>query len=520
MTYQDRLRLNKNNNKLTKRTMPWRALAFALVCFTNPLLAQAYTVGHAQVISASGQPLVVSIPLRNLTANDLTQIQAKVSAPAQWQSAGLKPPVTIESITVEVLPAPVNDPSQRLIKISSTERAQGVVVDLLIEIVTPSGVKPVQASIIVLPAVTIATPGGQTLNVQRGDTLWSIAEKYPTAGANVYQSLLALFRVNPNAFIDKNMNLLRTGATLNLPTSAQVLAINAADAQRIFNLQLQAFNAMRGGRAAPATPAVKSLSAAPNQPMSKGLLDTPVDKQANSGNEVRLASPDAATQQADQNTSAARQASDEKARIQALQDNLSAKGSMPSGSNSNSVASNGANSNGANSNGANSNGANNNGANSNGASSNGANSNGSNSSSSINSNSSSSGAGSNNVASQNGQGTNNQNLSASAPKPSATPSGSTTNSERQFAILSTVENTFNSVRSWLVNNTFIAAIILLAIITWLITLFMKNASNRRNEDSLEYTNSTADLQQRAFNEKLGSIDLNLNDDSKDTEKKI
>jgi pilus assembly protein FimV len=505
MTYQDHLRLNKNNNKLTKRTMPWRALAFALVCFTNPLLAQAYTVGHAQVISASGQPLVVSIPLRNLTANDLTQIQAKVSAPAQWQSAGLKPPVTIESITVEVLPAPVNDPSQRLIKISSTERAQGVVVDLLIEIVTPSGVKPVQASIIVLPAVTIATPGGQTLNVQRGDTLWSIAEKYPTAGANVYQSLLALFRVNPKAFIDKNMNLLRTGTTLNLPTSAQVLAINAADAQRIFNLQLQAFNAMRGGRAAPATPAVKSLSAAPNQPMSKGLLDTPVDKQANSGNEVRLASPDAATQQADQNTSAARQASDEKARIQALQDNLSAKGSIPSGSNSNSVASNGANSNGANSN---------------GASSNSANSNGSNSSSSINSNSSSSDAGSNNVASQNGQGTNNQNLSASAPKPSATPSGSTTSSERQFAILSTVENTFNSVRSWLVNNTFIAAIILLAIITWLITLFMKNASNRRNEDSLEYTNSTADLQQRAFNEKLGSIDLNLNDDSKDTEKKI
>lgn len=490
MTYQDRLRLNKNNNKLTKRTMPWRALAFALVCFTNPLLAQAYTVGHAQVISASGQPLVVSIPLRNLTANDLTQIQAKVSAPAQWQSAGLKPPVSIESITVEVLPAPVNDPSQRLIKISSTERAQGVVVDLLIEIVTPSGVKPVQASIIVLPAVTIATPGGQTLNVQRGDTLWSIAEKYPTAGANVYQSLVALFQANPKAFIDKNMNLLRTGVTLNLPTAAQVLAINSADAQRIFNVQLQAFNAMRGGRAAPAAPAVKSLSAAPIQPMSKGLVDTPVDKQANSGNEVRLASPDAATQQADQNTSAARQASDEKARIQALQDNLSAKGSMPSGSTSNSVASNGATSNG------------------------------STSSSSINSNSSNSGLGSNNVASQNGQGTNNQNLSASAPKPSATPSGSTTSSERQFAILSTVENTFNSVRSWLVNNTFIAAIILLAIITWLITLFMKNASGRRNEDSLENTNSTAELQQRAFNEKLGSIDLNLNDDSKDTEKKI
>ena len=472
MTHQACLRLTThNNNKFTKCIMHWRIMALALVCFANPLYVYAYTVGHAQVVSARGQPLVVNIPLKNLSPNDVMQISAKVSAPAQWQLAGLKPPVTIESFTVEILPSPINDPSQRLVKISSTERTQEAVVDLLVEVVTASGVKPIQASIIVLPSATVSTPGGQSFNVQRGDTLWSIAEKYPTAGANVYQSLLALFQANPNAFIDKNMNLLRTGVTLKLPTSAEVLAINASTAQRIFNQHLQAFNAMRGGRA---TQSTQVLPSAPAESKSKGQIDAPVEKEVSSVNEVRLASPDLATQQADQNTSAARQAIDEKARIQALQDTLNAKSSASNGS-----ASNGSTT-----------------------------------------NSSSSSVTGQNATSQNSQGINNQTPSLSETKAGAKTNQVTSSVDAQSGVVTTIKNSFDSVRLWLINNSFIAAIILLAIITWLIAIFMKNASSRRAEDQLENANIPSDLQQQAFSEKLGAIDLNLNDDSKVTEKKI
>jgi pilus assembly protein FimV len=525
MTHQASLRFTANNNKLTKRIMPWHVMAMALACFVSPLLAQAYTVGHAKVTSVSGQPLVVTIPLRNLTPNDLTQISANVSSPSQWQSAGLKPPVTIESISVEILPAVVNDPSQRLLKISSTESAQGVVVDLLLEVVTPSGVKPVQASIIVLPAPVVATPGGQFFDVQRGDTLWSIAQKYPTAGANIYQSLLALFQANPNAFIDQNMNLLRTGATLKLPTAADVLAINAGLAQRIFNQQLQAFNAMRGGRV---TPSAQTLSAAPSQSMSKGQIDTPVEKQIDSGNEVRLASPDLGTQQADQSTSAARQARDENARIQALQGNIAALGSAANGSAANGSAASGSAANGSAASGSAANGSAANGSAANGSaasgSASGSASNGStsgsasNSSTTIGSASNLNAAGANSVA-QNAQGTDNQGASVTATKPATNQVGSASSTEGQVDGVSSIETTFNTIRLWLVENTFIAAIILLAIITWLIALFMKNASSRRAEDQLESANGASDLQQQAFSEKLGSIDLNLNDDSKETEKK-
>ena len=491
MTHQACLRLTThNNNKFTKCIMRWRIMALALVCLTSPLLTHAYTVGHAQVMSASGQPLVVNIPLKNLSPSDVTQISAKVSASSQWQLAGLKPPVTIESFTVEILPSPINDPSQRLIKVSSTERTQETVVDLLIEVVTASGVKLIQASVIVLPATTVSTPGGQSLKVQRGDTLWSIAEKYPTAGANIYQSLLALFQANPNAFIDKNMNLLRTGVTLKLPTAAEVLAINASTAQRIFNQQLQAFNAMRGGRA---TQSVQTLSSVPTESTSKGKIEAPVEKEVSSVNEVRLASPDVATQQADQNTSAARQAVDEKARIQALQDTLNAKGSASSGSGSNGIGSNGSASSGSANNGSITNGT-------------------------------TSGSGSSltgqNATSQSAQGINNQTPSVTATKPGAAANQATSSVDAQSDVVTTIKNTFDSVRLWLINNSFIAAIILLAIITWLITIFMKNASNRRAEDQLEHANTPSDLQQQVFSEKLGAIDLNLNNDSNATERKI
>ncbi|MDP4591105.1 MAG: hypothetical protein NWS57_08460, partial [Burkholderiaceae bacterium] len=301
--------------------MPRLLAITAFTCLLSPFATYAYTVGHARVVSANDQPLVVTIPLRDLSDSDVTQLSAKVSAPSLWQVAGLKPPVNLETLQIEVLPSITNDPSQRLLKVSSTQRAQGNVIDLLIEVVTPTGVKPLQASVIVLAAPSVATPGGQSIVIQRGDNLWFIAEKYPTAGANIYQTLLAIFQENPKAFIDQNMNLLKTGASLKLPSAASVLAINAAEAQKIFNQHLQAFNARHSGQV---VQKVQKLTVAPNATQSKGKVDQPVKEKVELTNEVRLASQDIATQQADQATSVKRQADDEKSRIQALEDTLSA----------------------------------------------------------------------------------------------------------------------------------------------------------------------------------------------------
>lgn len=460
MTYQ--VHRNTLVCKIAKlqRQYALHASLLVVACLFTPLAVHAYSMGHAQVTSAPGQPLIVMIPVKNLTPADIAQFSAKVSSAAQWSSAGLKPPVTLDSIKVEVLPATVADQSQRLIKITSTEQAQGPVVDMLIDVATAAGSKSLQASVIVLPAPTVQAPGGQALNVQRGDTLWSIAEKYPTAGANIYQTLVAIFQANPNAFIKQNMNLLRTGATLRLPSAADVLAMSPSQAQQIFNQHLQAFNALRGVQGGQP---VQKLPSASNQETSKGQVEPIVNPPPATGNEVRLSSSDAATQQADQATSASRQAADEKARLEALKGNLASQaGVKGSAANGSAVGKPGT-------------------------------------------------AGSSATGSSSA--TSSSNVTAGAAAVDASTSSVQTDLTTQ------VESTFNKVRIWLADNTFIAAVILLAIMTWLIALFMKNASNRREEDQPSGS-MPSETQQHAFKNKLSGINLDLDDKPTGEDKKI
>ena len=96
-----------------------------------------------------------------------------------------------------------------------------------------------------------ASAGGATLNVKPGDTLYAIAQRNAVPGASIYQMLVALWRANPQAFIQSNMNLLKAGQKLSIPDADAVRAIDPAEARRIFNEHAEAFantaRAWRGG---------------------------------------------------------------------------------------------------------------------------------------------------------------------------------------------------------------------------------------------------------------------------------
>jgi pilus assembly protein FimV len=60
----------------------------------------------------------------------------------------------------------------------------------------------------------------------RGDTLWEIARRYiPDDTISTYQVMLALWRANPDAFVDHNMNHLKAGYVLHIPAREAMLAI-------------------------------------------------------------------------------------------------------------------------------------------------------------------------------------------------------------------------------------------------------------------------------------------------------
>ncbi|WP_137166526.1 FimV/HubP family polar landmark protein [Salinimonas lutimaris] len=69
--------------------------------------------------------------------------------------------------------------------------------------------------------------------IDEQDTLWRIAERYrQNKSVSVYQVMLAIYELNPNAFEQQNLNLLVEGETLRLPSERFITRINKAQAQQ------------------------------------------------------------------------------------------------------------------------------------------------------------------------------------------------------------------------------------------------------------------------------------------------
>jgi len=138
---------------------------------------------------------------------------APVAAPttAPQQSAA-EPPVPQQSAAAEPAPAPVAEPQ-------------------------PS------------PSAAPVASGGSAYEVARGDTLYAIAGGI--AGGErpaIERTMIALFRANPEAF-NGNINQLRAGAILRVPSSDEVAGISSAEAASEVGQQNSAWRAAGGGEA-------------------------------------------------------------------------------------------------------------------------------------------------------------------------------------------------------------------------------------------------------------------------------
>ena len=76
--------------------------------------------------------------------------------------------------------------------------------------------------------------------VSADQTLWSLArDSRPDRSASIHQFMLALVARNPDAFAAGNVNMLREGSVLVIPTTAEALAVPAAEATRRVTEQMQ-----------------------------------------------------------------------------------------------------------------------------------------------------------------------------------------------------------------------------------------------------------------------------------------
>ncbi|WP_227875049.1 FimV/HubP family polar landmark protein [Oceanisphaera profunda] len=121
-------------------------------------------------------------------------------------------------------------------------------------------------------AAPAATALGQYGPVRSTDTLWTIAEKYTRPPVTVQQTMVALYHLNPRAFVRGNINNLQRGVQLRLPTASQARQRSAGEAQTEFGrLTRQGNRRVVQGATAPARPqvAVAQVSSVPPKPAPK-----------------------------------------------------------------------------------------------------------------------------------------------------------------------------------------------------------------------------------------------------------
>lgn len=271
-----------------------------------PAAGHTAGLGRLTILSAIGQPLVGEIDLVSVRREEVSTLAARIASPDAYRNANIafNPALVGARASVEKRPN-----GQLYLRVTSPRAVEEPYLDLLVELswntgrlvreytalidppgfgptptVTPVVVpdaKPAPAAPIAPPAraaaaAPAAAPGGQTYGpVQAGDTLRKIAAGVKPQGASLEQMLVAIFRSNPDAFINKNMNLLRTGRILKIPEGGELAAMSPAEADKEIKLQASDWNAYRQRAAgiAPEAPAGEPRVAA-------GKITTQVDDPA------------------------------------------------------------------------------------------------------------------------------------------------------------------------------------------------------------------------------------------------
>ncbi len=253
------------------------ALGGALLAF-SALAVNAAGLGKLSVSSALGQPLSAEIELVSLQPGEFEAITARVASPESYGEARIEYTPLLRQLRFSTERRANGTP---VLKIVSSAPINEPFLDVLVEMNWPAGrllreypilldppgfneariTAPVVATAAVKSSasVPVASPApitgspsakaessGDTYGpVKRGDTLSKIAKEMKSDTVSLEQMLVALYRENKAAFIDSNMNRLRTGQILRVPSASEVANVSETAARSEIKVQVANWNAYR-----------------------------------------------------------------------------------------------------------------------------------------------------------------------------------------------------------------------------------------------------------------------------------
>ena len=316
----------------SKPSRRWQATAVALAAaalLSVPTFdAQALALGRVTVQSALGEPLRADIDLPEISADEVSSLKAVIAPPTAFQNAGLEYNTALSNVQVTVLrhgdgsyylhltgDRPINDPFVDVVL--ETTWSSGRITRDFTMLFDPPAMRQAQQPLTAqaspvtpgstesratppargaqrpapsttaraatpatrsTPATSATTPApkgdGSPVTVHAGDTAGKIAAANKPATVSLDQMLVAMLRSNPDAFAGGNINRLRAGTVLNLPSQEQAESVTPSDAHATLVAQSRDFNEFRRKLA-------ESLPAAPatgTDRESRGKVQAQVDE--------------------------------------------------------------------------------------------------------------------------------------------------------------------------------------------------------------------------------------------------
>lgn len=267
--------------------------------------AMALGLGRLAVQSGLGETLRAEIDVTSLTADEASNLQVKVATPEAYRAAGVDYNPVLPGTRVSLERRADGRP---FLRVTSDRSVQEPFVDVILEISwstgrlvreytmlfdppsTRSAAASAPAAPSTAPSITPARPGSTTAGappaaaprapavepteprrttpapapapraaapadaesaesgeytVRSGDTLSRIAGRNQRPGVSLDQMLVSLFQANPDAFLGRNMNRLKSGAVLTLPSADEARAVTPAEARQLIQAQSADFGAYR-----------------------------------------------------------------------------------------------------------------------------------------------------------------------------------------------------------------------------------------------------------------------------------
>lgn len=293
--------MNQRPSNAARFALHGVALAAACLMATQ---AWALGLGRLTVNSALGETLRAEIEVTSMTAEEASSLQLRIAPPEAFRAAGVEYNAALAAARAEIVR---RADGRSVVRITGERAVLEPFVDVILEAnwtsgrlvreytmlfdpptrtaqapstapvlapaplpasvpapVTAPAAPPVAAAPAPVrpaarpapaepprPPVASAAPAraqasaGDEVHVRRGDSLSRIAQRTQHAGVSLDQMLVSLFRGNPQAFMGDNMNRLKSGAVLTVPSAEQAARVSADEAREIIVAQSSDFGAYR-----------------------------------------------------------------------------------------------------------------------------------------------------------------------------------------------------------------------------------------------------------------------------------